>query len=94
MHNLMKRATRHIDVPLGQIPMPDTLRKLTATQLGKLHKMPASAIQDQLGYMETPPCGHRIISLGLRAGGEFRRRDSHNDGFMVWLVDIPLATGH
>ena len=91
----LKRGTRHIDIARGLIPTPDAPRKLSATQLGKLHKMPASAIQErlvQLGYMVTTSGGHRFTSLGLRAGGEFRKRDEHADGFMVWPVDIPLVT--
>lgn len=95
--DILKRGTRHIDIARGLIPIPDAPRKLSATQLGKLHRMPASAIQErlvQLGYMVTGSGGHRFTSLGLRAGGEFRKRDAHGDGFMVWPVDIPLADGH
>ena len=91
----LKRGTRQIDITRGLIPTPDAPRKLSATQLGKLHKMSALAIQErlvQLGYMTTSG-GHRFTSLGLRAGGEFRKRDANDDGFMVWPVDIPLTTG-
>lgn len=92
----LKRGTRHIDIARGLIPTPEAPRKLSATQLGKLHKLPASAIQErlvQLGYMVTTNGGHQFTSLGLRAGGEFRKRDAHDDGFMAWPVDMPLTTG-
>lgn len=92
----LKRGTRQIDIARGLIPTPDAPRKLSATKLGKLHKMPASAIQErlvQLGYMVQDSSGvHRFTSLGLRAGGQFRKRDDHDEGFMVWPVDIQLAT--
>lgn len=80
----LKRATRHIDIARGLIPIPDAPRKLSATQLGKLHKLPASTIQErlvQLGYMVSTSGGHRFTSLGLRAGGEFRQRDVNDDGY-------------
>lgn len=91
----LKSGIRQIDIARGLIPRPDAPRKLSATQLGKLHKMSTSAIQKrlvQLGYLTTSN-GHRFTSLGLRAGGEFRKRDAHDAGFMVWPVDIPLTSG-
>lgn len=92
----LKRGAAHIDIARGLIPTPEAPRKLSATQLGKLHNMPASDIQErlvQLDYLVKSSSGHRFTSLGLRAGGVLRKRDAHDDGFMVWPVDIPLTTG-
>ena len=66
-------------------------KRLTATQIGELHKLNAKKINqilNELGWISREDDGWHITDLGLRAGGEQREEKNSSSLYTLWHDSI------